>query len=233
MTELLLQADGEIMEDSSLMALILILKAQTVKETPGRPISESLLNLQRLQELWLSFGYDFRDDWEDPSEPLVLWINAVQHMNVKLSREAANETLQTLLKLGASICGVGYKGLHPLLWIFLCKPKWTEIVIRNSIEIAVAFMRNGADPSALTYNGVSTFDLAEREGVTSLFLDALTEAGFDIYEIWRETKRRKWCFNNPDHSLAESTAIDDAQLAPPDTKGLVARRAFRGDRLEE
>lgn len=103
----------------------------------------------------------------------------------------------------------------------------------NTLEVATALLKNGADPYALNWYGRSVFDYAEDCDQTPILLQSLERAGYDIEEVQDEIGRRQWCFNNPGHGFAETTALDDAQIAPPSAEGLILRKGIRGDRLEE
>ncbi|KAL8928986.1 MAG: hypothetical protein Q9208_001429 [Pyrenodesmia sp. 3 TL-2023] len=108
-----------------------------------------------------------------------------------------------------------------------------EVWSHNTLEVATALLKNGADPYALNRYGKSLFDGAEDYGQTSILLEALERAGYEINEVQEEIEWRQWCFDNPGHGFAESTAVDGAQIAPPSTEGLVLRKSVHGDRLEE
>ncbi|KAL9006272.1 MAG: hypothetical protein Q9188_000994 [Gyalolechia gomerana] len=230
--ELMQQAENDIAKDSSVSQILFSDWATTASSGKGileRPITPDLAYIQRLKELGFRLN-----DVVNGATALVWWMLSVQESVAQLSPKSINAMLLTILSLGAAVCTADQFGYHPLHWIFmLVGHDRAEAGVHNAFEIVTALLQNGADPCALADYGYSVFDVAEFNDCTSIFLEALEQAGFDINEVRCETEWRQWCFKNPDHGFGESTAVDDAQVGPPSRKGLVSRRAIRGDRLED
>lgn len=232
--ESIVQADNYTLEDSRLAWVLINMWLRMIAIREGVvewPLHLYLSYWQRLIELGSSLGYNL---WDEGGMLLFSWISMMRACEVKLSRNTIGEMLRTISSVGVEFGEKPLYGWHALHWefFFFKKNNSTETSFHNSFEIATVLLQHGADPCALTNNGNSVFDVADLQDCTSIFVNALEEAGYDIEEVRRETERRQWFFKNPGHGFAESTAVDDAQLAPPSTKGLVARRAVRGDRLE-
>ncbi|KAL9031741.1 MAG: hypothetical protein Q9196_000251 [Gyalolechia fulgens] len=229
--KLLQQAEIDVMEDSPTSQQVFLLSTVPAQHKEGRfeqQINSGIAYIQWLKEL--GFRLDNRNGG---STVLRDWIGAMQHSNWQLSRGHIRRMLRTMLGVGADICTAESYGFPPLHFLFFYWDNSTEVRLHNLFEIATALLQNGADPYALTSDGDSAFDLAEYVDFTSVFLEALEQAGYDINEVRREIDWRQWCFDNPGHGFGESTAVDDTQIAAPSTKGLVLRRAVRGDRLED
>ncbi|KAL8700426.1 MAG: hypothetical protein Q9201_005454 [Fulgogasparrea decipioides] len=228
--ELMQQAESDIMKPSFTSSLNFIGSiGLSLKEWESleKPITPDLPYIQRLKEL--GFRLNFQEDEEDTVTALAIWIHGVNRSPVRFSPRIIRTTLQTILDLGAEIWGC-----YPLHIVFGPTGRdRTEEWAHNTFEIATALLQNGVDPCALDDFGYSAFDLAEMDNLSSIFLEALERAGYEIEEILHETARRQWCFKNPDHGFGGSTAVDDAQIARPSREGLVSRRAVRGDRLED
>ncbi|KAL8718775.1 MAG: hypothetical protein Q9181_008157, partial [Wetmoreana brouardii] len=233
--ELMQQAESDIMEpsySSSSHFVEHIVEAQVKEGSFGQPITPDLPYIQRLKEL--GFTLEFQEDEEHSITALGKWIYTVQSTPVPLPSRIIITTLQTILSLGAEICGPTIDGYHPFHRMFESdKHDRTEEWCHNTSEIAIALLQNGVDPCALTDDGESAFDIAEYGDWSSVLFEALEQAGYDIEEVLHETEWRQWCFDHPGHGFAESTAVDEAQIAPPSREGLVSRRAIRGDRLED
>ncbi|KAL8934553.1 MAG: hypothetical protein Q9211_005162 [Gyalolechia sp. 1 TL-2023] len=201
---------------------------QDEEATIEKNMTLAIAYIQRLKELGLRL-----EDYDDGFALVVQWLVVVDLSTLRFSREAIRTMLRTVLSLDADLCTADGYGFAPLHTLFFFRDDRTENRLHNSFEMATALLQNGADPYALTVLGTSTFDLAEKYGFTSIFLEALEEAGYDIKEVQSEIEWRQWCFENPDHGFGESTAVDDTRIAPPSTEGLVSRRGVRGDRLED
>ncbi|KAL8988391.1 MAG: hypothetical protein Q9177_002530 [Variospora cf. flavescens] len=246
--EALLQAPESAIEDfethKNLASFIkLYIDSQRAVVHPATSTMTSPPYLQRLSEL----GFKV----ERYHSNLLLSYFMIEYIGsgVQYSSEHIAATLGMLVDLGVDLCPVdspwGRTLLHQLFWMaesnfagrLSCnwlevggfEDDWLEV---NWVEVATAFLKNGADPYALDPFGDSLFDVAEMSNRTSSLLQALERAGYDVDEVQREIQWRQWCFHNPSHGFAASTAVDGAEIAQPSAKGLVLRKSNRGDRDE-
>ncbi|KAL8757874.1 MAG: hypothetical protein Q9199_001902 [Rusavskia elegans] len=230
--EVLQQVDSDTMEATSSSQDYLIYCITTTQEDSGklgRPKTLDSSYFQQLQQFKYSLD-TLEDDW-----PAVFkWISQVQNVFDNLSLESIRSSLQILLGLGADI-DARWIGLPPLHYLFELHVRLdtNEEQYDNMIEVATALLENGADLFALDDKGDSVFDVAELRRRTSELSLALQRAGYDVEEVRHKIYLAQWAFRNPGHSLAESTALDRAQIEPPSTEGLVSRRVVHGDRLED
>ncbi len=231
--QLLLQAENNVIEDSNAVADPLHFVYSLI-DNQGRKLWEKTTfidspYLQLLKESGVKLNetdYDF--------SVLGYWASLSQSSNIRFSSSTIKTMLQMLLYLGADICAVDGYGLEPLQAVFLSRTlSSNEAEFHNTLEVATALLKNGADPYALNWFGRSVFNYAEDYDTIPVLLQSLERAGYDFNEVQEEVKRRQWYFNNPNHGSAESTAVDDTQVGPPSAKGLVLRRGARGDRLDD
>ncbi|KAL8902575.1 MAG: hypothetical protein Q9207_004576 [Kuettlingeria erythrocarpa] len=231
--ELLLQAEEDVIEHSMASAHSVFMAIDLLSVQQGelsrRTTFKDSLYLQRLKEMGFTLnGSDYG------SGVLFQWAFHCQTSENRFSSAAIEPWLRTLLDLGADICAVDNYGNGLLHDVFLFpQPFSKEAWLHNTREVLTALMKNGADPFALNYTGRSVFDDAERYDQMPVLMQSLERAGYDVNEVRDEIERRQWCFFNPDHGYAESTAVDDAQIGPPSAEGLVLRKGVHGDRLEE
>ena len=183
---------------------------------------------QRLKQL----GFRL-DTLEDAEPPIFMWMRYLLTSNIRLPLGFIRSTLQILLSLGADI-KAQWRGFPLLLHLFAkLGLSDTDDEEHNTTMIVIALLENGADPLALSDNGVSVFDVAEYEGLASELALALQRTGYDLGKVRYKTLLAQVIFFDPGVSLAESTAVDHSQIEPPSKAGLVSRRAITGDRLEE
>ena len=223
------QAESDIVEycsTSSLIGVGLYLEASILqKGNQERLMTKELLYLQRLKEYGLKFGYEIFDGANYVFGEIV-------SSGDQVSAEMIGRKLQILLDLGLDVCATDYLGVPVLHWIFM--ETRNEAYSHNMIEVATAFLQNGADPCALDEDGNSSFDMAEYFGWTAEWSEVLERAGYDADEVEKETRRRKWLFHHPGDAYVHGrSGIDEDEVTPPSGKGLVRRRAGAGDRLEE
>ena len=180
---------------------------------------------QRLKQLGFSL-----DTLEDAEPAVFLWMSYQLYCPFL---ESIRSTLPILLSLGADI-NARWLGSPPLIDFFETYAIHTddeEVDAGILIETAIELLENGADILALSDDGLSVFDVAEYEGLASELALALLETGYDLDEVEHNIDWAQWCFDNPGHGVAESTAVDLAHME--EASGLVSRRAIAGDRLEE
>ncbi|KAI4263553.1 MAG: hypothetical protein L6R42_001308 [Xanthoria sp. 1 TBL-2021] len=228
----LLMVDSDTMEATSTSQSCLIdciTQAQAFSGKLGRLRTLDSPYFQQLKQ----YNYSL-STLEDHMPAVLIWVSYVQREFVKPSPEGIRSTLQILLGFGADICARLY-GVTPLYYLFISQLRLdtNEEQYENTIEIAIALLENGADLFALNDNGVSVFDIVIGTGWTSELVLVLQRTGYDLDEVRNKIYLAQWAFRNPGHSLAESTALDRAQIEPPSTAGLVSRRAVAGDRFEE
>lgn len=222
--QLLQQAESDIMESFNQFRFVRhMVECQIAK----RSLSiNSLLYLQAIRDS----GFRFDSHPPDDGGAILLFVDCTCSSVERLSANVLREVLQSLLEFGADICGADTYGRQPLHWVFLYE--CTEVRVLNLIETATALLQCGADPCALDNNGYSSFDWAEMNGSTREWHKALEKVGFDVQEVQVESEQRQWCYRSG-HGFAESTAVDEDQIAWPSTEGLVRRKAVPGDRLED
>ena len=180
-----------------------------------------------LKQCGFTFDLEASDGWF----PLNMMCSVTLESARWLSVQCIRTLVEIFIKLGADVCAADYDGHQPLHRVFV--PIWHKQDTHNAVELATVLLQNGADPCALSHNGFSPYDHAKIRGCTEEWFEALERAGFDIGEVQIETERRQRCYHNPDYGFAETTAVDDHQIAPPSTEGLKLRRAVPGDRLED
>ncbi|KAL8942549.1 MAG: hypothetical protein Q9216_001593 [Gyalolechia sp. 2 TL-2023] len=233
--ELSQRAESDIFEDSPESPWLFrnFFSRAKNKETLEGPIISKTAYVERLKELGFKLG--FPQVYSDHHFfSLVNSIDVIERGHVQLSRKFIREWLQTIAILGVKIHVTDSDGYNLLHWTFFIDWKArTEQSSHTLFELTTALLQEGVNPYALTNFNESVFNIAEENDLTSVFIKALEEAGYDPDEVRQETERRQWCFENPGHGFAESTAVDDAEIAPPSEEGLVLRRAVRGDRLED
>ena len=174
------------------------------------------------------------DDHDSNSSGLHGWVHYIHKSDIRWSSRNVESTLRIVLDLGADICAVDHWGDGPLHYMFTFSPydrnnTWSE----SRLEVATALLKNGADPCALNRDGESVLDYAGYFDQTPIFLQSLVRAGYDIKEVLDEIEWRDWCFNNPDHAFAISTAVDNAEIGLPNGTGLVLRNGVRGEIFED
>lgn len=211
-----------------------------------RSISLKSPYLQRLRES----GFTLNDD---QSVPIALdwWVRRIQYSSIRWSSVPIETMLRTLLDLGVDMSAADHDSdsllyhmlirtahersklsFHNTLGVAAAYDR-NETLSYNTLELATALLKNGADPYALNRYGYSIFDNAEHDGHTPILLQSLERAGYNFDEVRDEVRRRQWCFRNPDHGFAESTAVEGAHVGSPSAKGLIPRKGVRGDRLED
>lgn len=233
MIELLLQAENNVIEDSKTstepLSFVDNLFHNRTRTLWERTTSIDGPYIQRVKRsgLWLN-------DSKSEVKALGYWAFRTQKSDIRFSSSTIKLMLRTLLGLGANLCARDGYGPGPLYGLtYRSSHHCNEALFHNTLEVATALLKNGADPYALNLKGISVFDIAEDRHQMPILVESLKRAGYGVDEVRDEIERRQWCFFNPDHGYAESTAVDDTQIGPPSAEGLVLRKGARGDRLED
>ena len=200
-----------------------------------------IVNIQKSEQQenyqWLKqIGFDFNNPVIDIPTVFV-WINCIMiHSDTPdLSPKAFGDTLRTLLALGTDICA-RWRQLTPLQYLFhkhgprKAYRKENRLLI---VKVATALLENGAELFVLDDDGLCVFHIAKKYGLIEELLIAILLAGYDLKVVVDQIIDLHKVFNNPNCGIAKSTAIDNAQVAPSFTTGLVSRKAIIGDRLED
>lgn len=229
MIESLLRAENNVMENSHPSFLwYRMVKFLIKKKQVGWSIDTFRAYNQQLKEL----GYTLQSDEYNSSLELSIPASTTGRVDVRRSLQNIERTTRMLIDIGVDICAVDRRGT--LLHFVMCMSRPTGLAdAHHVVPSATALLKHGVDPCALDCRGMSIFDTAEEVNHTAILWKALQRAGYDVDEVQTETKRRQWCFKNPDHAIAESTAVNRAQVAPPSGKGPHLRKGIRGDRFED
>ena len=217
---------GDVTEKQGVISSIMSSQFDRDRRSENRELS----NYQWLKHL--GFGFDIS---EDTIPAVFRWI--VHARTCSIAQDTADRspkvlryTLRTLLSLGADICA-RWLQLSPLQYSFHIAVLEEDRLLR--VKLATALLENEADLFALDDNGESVFDFAEQSGLTSDLFVAVQRVGYDLDEVIDKIDHLQWVFHNPNCGIAESTAIDNAQVAPSFTTELTSRRAIVSDRLED
>ncbi|KAL8880193.1 MAG: hypothetical protein Q9198_002349 [Flavoplaca austrocitrina] len=186
--------------------------------------------LQRLRQLGIRFS-------NGKFEIFFQWIIRIRLHEVTIKPGNLEFMLQTMLEFGADT-NARSDGLSLLHFLFYKEPYFSDdtrlkVQRHNRMETAKVLLKYGADPVALTDDGISVLDITEYFGWTNKLHKALQQTGYDLDEVRRKIDLAQRIFFNPDQAFGESTAIDSNLNEPPSKVGLSLRRGMPGDRLED